>query len=215
MRDLDIRGAGNLLGGEQSGFISDIGYETYQKILDEAIQELKEGEFKELYAEELKEENRIFVKDCIIETDMEILIPTNYVNAVDERLRLYKMLNDIKKEDELQIFIKNLEDRFGNIPHQTEELISTMRLKWLAQKIGLERLYMKNRILRGYFISNPDSNYFQSKRFGQILSFVQENPKSCKIKETKGKLAITFNQITSIEEAFETLNKLNHNLTKK
>ena len=213
MRDLDIRGAGNLLGGEQSGFISDIGYETYQKILDEAIQELKEGEFKELYSEELKEENRIFVKDCIIETDMEILIPTNYVNAVDERLRLYKMLNDIKKEDELQIFIKNLEDRFGKIPHQTEELISTMRLKWLAQKIGLERLYMKNRILRGYFISNPDSNYFQSKRFGQILSFVQENPKSCKIKETKGKPAITFNQITSIEEAFETLNKLNHNIT--
>ena len=209
MRDLDIRGAGNLLGGEQSGFISDIGYETYQKILDEAIQELKEGEFKELYAEELKEENRVFVKDCIIETDMEILIPTNYVNAVDERLRLYKRLNDIRKEDELQIFIKNLKDRFGNIPHQTEELISTMRLKWLAQKIGLERLYMKNRILRGYFISNPESNYFQSKRFGEILSFVQENPKACKIKETKGKLAITFNQITSIEEAFITLNQIN------
>lgn len=212
MRDLDIRGAGNLLGGEQSGFISDIGYETYQKILDEAIQELKEGEFKELYAEELKEENRVFVKDCVIETDMEILIPTTYVNAVDERLRLYKKLNDIRKEDELQIFIKNLEDRFGDIPHQTDELISTMRLKWLAQKIGLEQLYMKNRILRGYFISNPDSNYFQSKRFGEILSFVQENPKSCKIKETKGKLAITFNQITSIEEAFKTLNKINATL---
>ncbi len=212
MRDLDIRGAGNLLGGEQSGFISDIGYETYQKILDETIQELKEGEFKELYAEELKEENRIFVKDCIIETDMEILIPTNYVNAVDERLRLYKKLNDIQQEDELQIFITNLEDRFGNIPHQTEELISTMRLKWLAQKIGLERLYMKNRILRGYFISNPESNYFQSEKFGKILSFVQNNPKSCKIKETKGKLTVTFNQITSIEEAFETLNQLNANI---
>ncbi len=212
MRDLDIRGAGNLLGGEQSGFISDIGYETYQKILDETIQELKEGEFKELYAEELKEENRVFVKDCIIETDMEILIPTNYVNAVDERLRLYKKLNDIQKEEELQIFITNLEDRFGNVPHQTEELISTMRLKWLAQKIGLERLYMKNRILRGYFISNPESNYFQSEKFGKILSFVQNNPKTCKIKETKGKLTITFNQITSIEEAFETLNQLNANI---
>jgi len=212
MRDLDIRGAGNLLGGEQSGFISDIGYETYQKILDETIHELKEGEFKELYAEELKEENRIFVKDCIIETDMEILIPTNYVNAVDERLRLYKKLNDIQQEDELQIFIANLEDRFGNVPHQTEELISTMRLKWLAQKIGLERLYMKNRILRGYFISNPESNYFQSEKFGKILSFVQNNSKTCKIKETKGKLTITFNQITSIEEAFETLNQLNANI---
>ena len=209
MRDLDIRGAGNLLGGEQSGFISDIGYETYQKILDEAIQELKEGEFKELYAEELKEENRIFVKDCIIETDMEILIPATYINAVDERLRLYKKLNDIRQEDELQIFIKNIKDRFGNIPHQTEELISTMRLKWLAQEIGLEKLYMKNRILRGYFISNPESNYFQTEKFGQILLFIQKNPKSCKMQETKGKLTLTFNQITSIEEAFEALNKLN------
>lgn len=209
MRDLDIRGAGNLLGGEQSGFISDIGYETYQKILDEAIQELKEGEFKELYAEELKEENRIFVKDCIIETDMEILIPTTYVNAVDERLRLYKELNDIRQDDELIIFIRNLKDRFGNIPHQTEELISTMRLKWLAQEIGLERLYMKNRILKGYFISNPESNYFQTEKFGNLLTFVQNNPKTCKIKETKGKLTLTFNKITSIEEAFETLNQLN------
>ena len=163
-------------------------------------------------AEEIKEENRVFVKDCIIETDMEILIPTNYVNAVDERLRLYKKLNDIQKEEELQIFITNLEDRFGNVPHQTEELFSTMRLKWLAQKIGLERLYMKNRILRGYFISIPESIYFQSEKFGIILSFVQNNPKTCKIKETKGKLTITFNQITSIEEAFETLNQLNANI---
>ena len=212
MRDLDIRGAGDMLGGEQSGFISDIGYDTYQKILDEAIQELKEGEFKELYAEELKEENRVFVKDCVIETDMEILMPTNYVNAVDERLRLYKQLNDISEEEELQKFAKNLKDRFGNIPHQTEELLATMRLKWLAQDIGLERLYMKNSILRGYFISNSESDYYQTETFGKILMFVQKNPKACKMKEIKGKLALTFNQIKSIEEAYETLNNIHNSL---
>ena len=212
MRDLDIRGAGDMLGAEQSGFISDIGYDTYQKILDEAIQELKEGEFKELYAEELKEENRVFVKDCVIETDMEILMPTTYVNAVDERLRLYKQLNDITTEEELQKFGKNLEDRFGEIPHQTEELIATMRLKWLAQEIGIERLYMKNGILRGYFISNPDSDYFQTEKFGKLLLFVQQNPKACKMKEIKGKLALTFNQIRSIEEAFETLSQIHVSL---
>lgn len=209
MRDLDIRGAGDMLGAEQSGFISDIGYDTYQKILDETIQELKEGEFKELYAEELKEENRVFVKDCVIETDMEILMPTTYVNAVDERLRLYKQLNDIDNEEELQKFTNNLIDRFGEIPHQTEELLSTMRLKWLAQDIGLERLYMKNGILRGYFISNPDSDYYQTEKFGKILVFVQQNPKACKMKEIKGKLALTFNQIRSIEEAYDTLNMIN------
>lgn len=212
MRDLDIRGAGDMLGAEQSGFISDIGYDTYQKILDEAIQELKEGEFKELYAEELKEENRVFVKDCVIETDMEILMPTTYVNAVDERLRLYKQLNDINTEEELQNFAKNLVDRFGDMPHQTEELLSTMRLKWLAQEIGLERLYMKNGILRGYFISNPDSDYYQTEKFGKILMFVQQNPKACKMKEIKGKLALTFNQIRSIEEAFATLQKINNSI---
>ncbi len=208
MRDLDIRGAGDMLGAEQSGFISDIGYDTYQKILDEAIQELKEGEFKDLYAEELKEENRVFVKDCVIETDMEILMPTTYVNAVDERLRLYKQLNDIDNEKELQKFADNLIDRFGEIPHQTKELLSTMRLKWLAQNIGLERLYMKNGILRGYFISNPDSDYYQTEKFGKILMFVQQNPTACKMKEIKGKLALTFNKIRSIEEAFSVLKNI-------
>ena len=139
---------------------------------------------------------------------MEILMPTTYVNAVDERLRLYKQLNDISEEEELQKFAKNLQDRFGELPHQTEELLSTMRLKWLAQDIGLERLYMKNGILRGYFISNPESDYFQSETFGKILLFVQHNPKACKMKEIKGKLALTFNQIRSIEEAYATLNKI-------
>lgn len=208
MRDLDIRGAGDMLGAEQSGFISDIGYDTYQKILDEAIQELKEEEFKELYAEELKEENRVFVKDCVIETDMEILIPTTYVNAVDERLRLYRKLNSLEKEEELTEFSKELEDRFGDIPHQTDELIATMRLKWAAQNIGMEKLYLKNGKLRGYFINDPQSDYFQTTMFGGILQFVQQNASLCKMKEVKGKLALTFNKVRSIDEALNMLKSI-------
>lgn len=208
MRDLDIRGAGDMLGAEQSGFISDIGYDTYQKILDEAIQELKEGEFKDLYAEELKEENRVFVKDCVIETDMEILIPTTYVNAVDERLRLYRKLNDLQKEDDLQQFSRELIDRFGEIPHQTEELIATMRLKWSAQNIGLEKLYLKNGKLRGYFINDPQSDYFQTAKFGGVLQYVQKNGQICKMKEVKGKLALTFNKVRSIDEALKILKSI-------
>jgi transcription-repair coupling factor (superfamily II helicase) len=209
MRDLDIRGAGDLLGAEQSGFISDIGYDTYQKILDETIQELKEGEFKELYADEFKEENRVFVKDCSIETDVEILIPTFYVNAVDERLKLYKALNDVKNEDELLIYVKNLIDRFGALPEATEELINTMRLKWIAQDIGLEKLYLKNGSLRGYFVANPQSEYYQSEKFGKILIYVQQNMKTCKMKEIKGKLTISYQNVKSINQAKSTLLKLN------
>lgn len=208
MRDLDIRGAGDLLGAEQSGFISDIGYDTYQKILDETIQELKEGEFKELYADEFKEEHKTFVKDCSIETDIEILIPTFYVNAVDERLKLYKRLNDLKNEEELLIYVNNLIDRFGDLPEATQELINTMRLKWIAQDIGLEKLYLKNGSLRGYFVTNPQSEYYQSDKFGKILIYVQQNMKTCKMKEVKGKLTISYQNVRSINQAKATLLKL-------
>ena len=208
MRDLDIRGAGDLLGAEQSGFISDIGYDTYQKILDETIQELKEGEFKELYADEFKDENRVFVKDCSIETDIEILIPTFYVNAVDERLKLYKQLNDIKNEEDLLVYVKNLVDRFGELPESTEELINTIRLKWTAQDIGLEKLYLKNGSLKGYFVSNQQSEYYQSDKFGEILMYVQENTKTCKMKEKNGKLTISYENIKSINQAKSILLKL-------
>lgn len=208
MRDLDIRGAGDLLGAEQSGFISDIGYDTYQKILDETIQELKEGEFKELYADEMKEGNRVFVKDCVIETDVEILIPSFYVNAVDERLRLYRELNNLNTEEQLLQYVRNLTDRFGEIPPQTEELINTMRLKWTAQEIGLERIFFKNGTLRCYFVSNPQSDYYQSDKFGKILIYVQTNPALLKMKEIKGKLSISYNKVNTIEQAQLTLNKL-------
>jgi len=212
MRDLDIRGAGDLLGAEQSGFISDIGYDTYQKILDETIQELKEGEFKELYADEFKEENRIFAKDCSIETDIEILIPTFYVNAVDERLKLYKALNDVKNEPELLVYVKNLIDRFGELPEATEELINTMRLKWIAQDIGLEKLYLKNGKLKGYFIANPKSEYYQSEKFGKILIYIQKNIQNCKMKEIKGRLTISYQNVKAINTAKSTLQKLSDSI---
>lgn len=209
MRDLDIRGAGDLLGGEQSGFISDIGYETYQKILDEAIQELKEGEFKELYKEELDQKDRVYVRDCIIETDIEILIPTTYVNAVDERLKLYKELNDISTEKDLHKYTSNLTDRFGKVPQETLELLDTMRLKWLAQGIGFEKVTIKNGILKCGFITNPQSNYFQSDQFGKILVYLQINPSICKMKEIKQKLSLSFPRVSSIEKAIEKLRVLN------
>ena len=165
MRDLDIRGAGDLLGAEQSGFMADIGYETYQKILNEAIQELKQGEFKELYKEELND-GYTFVKDCQIETDMEIMFPVNYINAIDERLSLYRSLNNIETEDKLLEFESNLKDRFGELPSQAKELLDAMRLKWLALQVGFRRIYLKNGIMRGYFISNSQNEYFQSHTFG-------------------------------------------------
>jgi len=208
MRDLDIRGAGDLLGGEQSGFISDLGYETYQKILNEAIDELKENEFKDLYAEELQDDNRTYVKDCVIDTDLEVLIPTTYVNAVDERLKLYKRLNDVQNEEELQTFKLELLDRFGPLPNQVEELLDTMRLKWVALQIGLERILLKNNLLRVYFISDPQHSYYQSTKFSKVLQFVQSHSNICKMKEEKEKLTLSFSKIATIHEAIEILQKI-------
>jgi transcription-repair coupling factor (superfamily II helicase) len=134
--DLDIRGAGNLLGGEQSGFITDLGFDTYHKILDDAIQELKETDFKDLFSAELKEKARLVVQDCVIETDLEILIPDRYVSNISERLQLYSRLDNIKNEDQLKEFTDEVKDRFGPLPIQTEELINTVRLRWLGERLG-------------------------------------------------------------------------------
>ena len=200
-----IHDSGEITVGDLAAFVgrNESGKTTILQALtllnrDETISDL---DLCDEMSEELKEENRVFVKDCVIETDMEILIPTTYVNAVDERLRLYKRLNDINTEKDLITFVKNLVDRFGELPHQTEELVATMRLKWLAQNIGLEKLYMKNSKLRGYFISNANSDYYQTEKFGKILMYVQQNGKTCKMKEIKGRLALTFEKVRSIEWA--------------
>ena len=208
MKDLDIRGAGDLLGAEQSGFMGEIGYETYQKILDEAIQELKESEFKELYKDELTEEKRVFVRDCQIETDIAILIPTTYVNSVDERLRLYKELDNLETDDQLLAFAGKLKDRFGDLPHQVLELLNALKLRWLANEIGFEKLFLKEGVLRGYFVSNPQSDYYQTKKFGSILKYVQQNPNDCKMKEVKDKLTLTFSEVKTTKVAMEKLSEL-------
>ena len=201
MKDLDIRGAGNLLGGEQSGFISEIGFDMYQKILNEAIQELKETEFKELY----KDEKEQFVQDCQIETDLEILIPDDYITNIAERINLYKELDNSETEEELQNFAMQLRDRFGEIPQSTLEMIDAVRLRWLAKAIGLEKLVLKQNKLVGFFISNQESPYYQSQRFTKVLQFVQQNPTACKLKEKKDRLSIVFENISSVKDAIQAI----------
>lgn len=207
MRDLDIRGAGNLLGAEQSGFINDLGYETYHKILDDAVQELKETEFKDLFATELAEKAKLIVQDCIIETDLEILIPDNYVNNISERLGLYSRLDSIKNEEQLQKMAEELKDRFGPVPVPVEELMNTVRLRWLGEKLGFEKLSLKNERLRAYFISNNDK-YFSSDVFGKILAYIQQHPRQCKIKDQGGKAMMVVEQIDHVNKAIELLNHM-------
>lgn len=206
MRDLDIRGAGDLLGGEQSGFISDIGFDMYQRILKEAVQELKENEFKELFAEE--NANKPFVEDCIIETDLELVIPNDYVNEVAERLALYKELDDLETEEQLSKFQENLIDRFGEIPKSTLELIDTIRLRRLAKEIGFEKLILKKETLIGTFISKQDSPYYQSEKFTKVLHFIQSNPNAAEMKEKNGKLRLIFRGVKSIHDGNQSLGKL-------
>lgn len=215
MRDLDIRGAGNLLGAEQSGFIADIGYETYMKILDEAIQELKENEFRDLFLneEELKSADKPtlgsqFVKDCQVDTDLEILIPDDYVTNSTERLSLYRDLDNSRKEEDLAEFEVEMRDRFGPVPPQVRALINTIRLRWLAMDIGFEKLVIKNRKLIGYFISNQDSPYYQSDTFTKVLHFVQFNSRTVKMKESNNKLTLSFDNISTVEEAIAALSPI-------
>lgn len=205
MRDLDIRGAGNILGSEQSGFISEIGFEMYQKILDEAIQELKEQEFKELYAEEKPKE---FSRDCVIETDLGILIPDHYISNITERLSLYKELDGIETEAELDRFRMRLIDRFGPVPPETDALFNTIRLRWLARRTGFERLVLRNQRLSAYFISNQESGYFQSEEFSRILKFLQENPTFGRLREDRDKLTLSVRNVESINTAAERIEQL-------
>ena len=206
MRDLDIRGAGDLLGAEQSGFMSDIGYETYQKILEEALHELKENEFAGLFEEENKSTD--WVLDCQIDTDLEVRIPSTYVNKVAERLSIYKDLNDCANEEEIGIWAENMVDRFGEMPESVVELMDTIRMRWIGKELGIERIYLKNGVLRCYFVGNQESPFYQSDQFTKILHYVQENPMKVTLKEIKEKLAITFNHVDEVRIALKNLKKL-------
>ncbi|MHA7055765.1 transcription-repair coupling factor [Aquimarina sp. M1] len=210
MKDLEIRGAGDLLGGEQSGFINEIGFDTYQKILNEAIEELKENEFAELYEDETKE--KVYLKDTQIDTDFELLFPDSYINNITERLNLYTELNNIKDENELQAYENRLIDRFGELPDQAIDLLNSVRIKWIATSLGIEKIIMKQNKMIGYFISDQQSSFYQSPAFSKVLQFVQQNPGKCKMKEKNTRnglrLLLTFESIHSINKALEVLRPL-------
>jgi len=207
MRDLDIRGAGNLLGSEQTGFINDLGFDTYHKILDDAIQELKETEFKELFSEELAEKVKILAQDCVIETDLEILIPDNYVGNTSERIQLYANLDNIKDDKDLIKFRESIKDRFGPIPESVNQLINTVQLRWIGEELGFEKITLKNGKLKCYFITGKEE-YFKSEVFGKVLAFVQSRAIKCRLKDTSGKLILTIENIDSVDNALEILEPL-------
>lgn len=205
MRDLDIRGSGNLLGAEQSGFIAEIGFEMYNKILDEAVQELKDDEFGELFQDD---QNRKYVSFTQIDTDMEVMIPDEYVTNVAERYNLYQEVSKLKDETQLEGFQKELVDRFGPIPPSVYGLFNTLRLQWLGKDIGLEKISYKKQTLKGFFVSNPNSSYFQSDNFGKVLAFVQAHPSISNLKEVRGQLRIALSNVNSIEYAISLLKEM-------
>ncbi|MGY6562073.1 MAG: transcription-repair coupling factor [Luteibaculaceae bacterium] len=206
MRDLDIRGAGDLLGADQSGFISDIGFEMYQKILDEAIQELKETEFKELFEDEHEPQN--YTTDCVIETDLELLFPDEYIIDITERLALYRALTEIKTEEELNQFRTNLIDRFGPLPLEAEELIQSLKLKWLGMEFAMEKIIIKSGKMICSFIENQESAFFGSDAFDSILRFVQTHTKTTKMYQKNNLLKLSIEQINSINNAIYQLNSI-------
>jgi transcription-repair coupling factor (superfamily II helicase) len=205
MRDLDIRGSGNLLGAEQSGFIAEIGFDMYHKILDEAIQELKEDEFKGLFTDE---KPRPFVSFTQIDTDMELMIPDEYVTNIQERYNLYTELSKIDDQTQLDAFAKELHDRFGPVPRQVRDLLRTVELQWIGKEIGLEKISWKKGVLRGYFIQDKQSKYFETDAFGRILAFAQQNPRNVNLKEVKNTLRIAIEGIRSIDDAIFALEQM-------
>lgn len=201
MKDLDIRGAGNLLGAEQSGFITDLGFEMYHKILDEAVRELKENEFAALFETNLQDTVKVLVQDCTIETDLELLIPDEYVNNISERLGLYSKLDSIKNEGELQKFSDMLQDRFGPVPETVHELMETVRLRWEAEKLGIEKLVLKSNQMKCYLLPSSRDDFYASQVFQKIMRFTQTNSRQTKIKEHKNRLILIIEGISSIKNA--------------
>lgn len=207
MRDLDIRGAGNLLGGEQSGFITDIGFDMYQKILEEAMRELKEESFKDLFDEEQKATQN-YVAETVLETDLELLIPDDYVSSITERIQLYRALDDAANQEAIEKVRSELIDRFGPIPPETDELLASISLRRMANEIGFEKLILKNGSMIGYFVSDQNSSYYQSERFTAVLAFMQAHPRQGKMYEKNGGLRMRFDDVRSIDAAEKILRAL-------
>jgi len=207
MRDLDIRGAGNLLGGEQSGFMAEIGFEMYQKILDESIRELKRSDFKDLFKEEIARQDD-FVEDCTIDTDLEILILDEYVESITERLSLYQRLDNCESEDELKLMEEEMKDRFGALPQQVIDLFVTVRCRKLAVALGFEKMSLKTETLRCYFINKHDSPYFESQIFQQILSFLQTGTNKARLKQAGKLFVMIVDKIKTMEELHSFLTNM-------
>ncbi len=214
MRDLDIRGAGNLLGGEQSGFIAEIGFEMYQKILDEAIRELKRSQFRELFKEEIQKQDD-FVKDCTIDTDLEILIPDNYVESITERLSLYSRLDNCETEKDLQDFHAELNDRFGPVPAEAGDLFTTVRCRRMAVELGFEKMLLKNETLKCFFVSNPESPYFQSDTFNGILHYLQTGTNKGKLKQVGKNGILVVEDIKDMNSLYEFLDRMLQSVSAK
>ena len=211
MQDLDIRGAGNMLGAEQSGFIADIGFETYHKILDEAMQELRDEEFAEVLTTDTTPKPNEWKPnsiDCHVETDLELLIPDSYVSSVPERMRLYRELDSISIPQELDAFEYKLKDRFGNLPQQVKELLSVVELRWMSKSLGMEKVIIKNQQLIGYFIANQVSAFYRSNTFANIIGFIQHNPKKFQLKEQREKLMLVCKDVKSMDEALLTVKQI-------
>lgn len=209
MQDLDIRGAGNLLGAEQSGFMEDLGYETYQKILSQAVTELKNDEFQDIYADEIAQGKHFcgdeFVEDCAIESDLEMYFPDTYVPGSSERMLLYRELDNINDDKELEAYRRHLVDRFGPVPHEGEELMQVVSLRRLGRRLGCEKVILRQGLLNLQFVSNPDSAYYKSQAFDRVLNYIASNPRRCDLKEVNGRRMMRVLQVQTVKEAVEVL----------
>lgn len=209
MQDLDIRGAGNLLGAEQSGFMEDLGYETYQKILTQAVTELKNDEFQDLYAEQIAQGEAIsgddFVDDCAVESDLEMYFPDNYVPGSSERMLLYRELDNIERDEELEAYHQRLIDRFGPVPRQGEELMLVVPLRRVGRRLGCEKIILRQGRMQMQFVSNTQSAFYQSAAFGRVINYIGYHPRRCNLKEKNGKRSMVVSQVASVKEAVEIL----------
>ena len=214
MQDLDIRGAGNLLGSEQSGFMEDLGYETYQKILNQAVMELKNDEFQDLYEEEMDEGKQItgddFIDDCAVESDLEMYFPDNYVPGSSERMLLYRELDNIEKDEDLDAYRKRLQDRFGPVPRQGEELMQVVALRRVGKRLGCEKIILKQGRMQMQFVSNPNSVYYQSAAFDKVLNYIGYHPRRCNLKERNGKRSMVVSDVKTVGEGVMILRDIEH-----
>ena len=215
MQDLDIRGAGNLLGAEQSGFMEDLGYETYQKILSQAVTELKNDEFQDMYQDEIAQGEQItgddFVDDCSIDSDLEMYFPDTYVPGSSERMLLYRELDNIENDDDLTAYRKRLEDRFGPVPHEGEELMQVVALRRVGKRLGCEKIILRQGRMQMQFVSNPKSAFYQSKAFGKVINYATSNVRRCNLREKNGKRQMVVSNVTSVDEAVKILREIDKN----